>query len=75
MVFSTTYIVVYGRVTTIYPVQDQTALQDYRVMSLIQYAKKVEKSMFEMARSKVSVCVYKYVHMHDFVECINYTWP
>jgi len=45
------------RVTTIYPVQDQTALQDRRVMSLIQYAKKVEKSMFEVARSRVSVCV------------------
>jgi len=41
-------------VTTIYPVQDQNALQDRRVMSLIQYAKKVEKSMFEVARSRVS---------------------
>ncbi|XP_065886500.1 histone lysine acetyltransferase CREBBP-like isoform X3 [Dysidea avara] len=39
-------------VTTIYPVQDQTDLQDRRVMSLIQYAKRVEKSMFEVARSR-----------------------
>ena len=44
------------RVTTIYPVQDQSALQDRRVVSLIQYAKKVEKSMFEVAQSRVSVC-------------------
>ena len=44
------------RVTTIYPVQDQSALQDRRVISLIQYAKKVEKSMFEVARSRVSMC-------------------
>ena len=42
-----------SRVTTIYPVQDQNALQDRRVMSLIQYAKKVEKSMFEAARNRV----------------------
>ena len=40
-----------------YPVQDQNALQDLRVMSLIQYAKKVEKSMFEVARSRVSIYV------------------
>ena len=47
------------RVTIIYPatVQDQNALQDRRVMSLIQYAKKVEKSMFEVARSRVSALV------------------
>ena len=47
------------RVTIIYPatVQDQNALQDRRVMSLIQYAKKVEKSMFEVARSRVSTLV------------------
>ena len=45
------------RVTTIYPVQDQNALQDHRVMSLIQYARKVEKSMFEVAQSKVSALV------------------
>ena len=45
------------RVTTIYPVQDQNALQDRRVMSLIQYARKVEKSMFEVAQSKVSALV------------------
>ena len=37
------------RVTTIYPVQDQNALQDRRVMSIMRYAKKVEKSMFEVA--------------------------
>ena len=53
----TILIVLCYRVTTIYPVQDQTALQDRRVMSLIQYAKKVEKSMFEVARSRVSLCV------------------
>ena len=45
------------RVTTMYPVQDQNALQDRRVMSLTQYAKKVEKSMFEVARSRVSALV------------------
>ena len=46
--------------TTIYPVQDENALQDRRVLSLIQYAKRVEKSMFEVARSRVSV-IYMYV--------------
>ena len=46
------------RVTTIYPVQDQNALQDRRVMSLIQYAKKVEKSVFEEAQSRVSPFAY-----------------
>ena len=45
------------RVTTIYPVQDQNALQDRRVISLIRYAKKAEKSMFEVARSRVSALV------------------
>ena len=61
------------RVTTIYPVQDQNALQDRRVMSLIQYAKKVEKSMFEVARSRVSalVCCIVYhispVSNHDYL--------
>ena len=35
----------------IYPVQGPVALQDRRVTSLIQYAMKVEKSMFETATS------------------------
>ena len=52
------------RVTTIYPVQDQNALQDRRVMSLIQYAKKVEKSMFEVARSRVSLFSFHYRYMY-----------
>ena len=42
------------RVTTIYPIQNQKALQDRRVMSLIQYAKKKEKNFFEVAQSRVS---------------------
>ena len=45
------------RVTDIYPVRDLNALKDPRVMSLIQYARKVEKRMFEEARSKVSALV------------------
>ena len=39
-------------VETIYPIQNPTALQDQRVSSLIQYAMKVEKAMFEMATSR-----------------------
>jgi len=61
---TTEYDVVFGmscidcyvlyRVNAIYPVQNQAELQDPRVMSLIQYAKKVEKSIFEVARGRVS---------------------
>ena len=36
----------------IYPVSDPVALQDRRVTSLIQYAMKVEKAMFETATSR-----------------------
>ena len=39
-------------VEAIYPVQDPMALQDRRVASLIQYAMKVEKAMFETATSR-----------------------
>ncbi len=39
-------------VEAIYPVQDPVALQDRRVASLIQYAMKVEKAMFETATSR-----------------------
>ena len=39
-------------VEAIYPVQDPMALQDKRVASLIQYAMKVEKAMFETATSR-----------------------
>ena len=54
--------------TTIYPVQDHNALQDRRVMSLIQYAKKVEKSMFEVARSRVSAYMS---HCHQVIDNID----
>ena len=37
---------------TIFPIQNPHALQDQRVSSLIQYAMKVEKAMFEMATSR-----------------------
>ena len=40
------------RVETIFPIQNPHALQDQRVSSLIQYAMKVEKAMFEMATSR-----------------------
>ena len=36
-------------VETIFPIQNANALQDQRVSSLIQYAMKVEKAMFETA--------------------------
>ncbi len=39
-------------VEAIYPVQDPVALQDRRVASLIQYAMKVEKAIFETATSR-----------------------
>ena len=39
-------------VEAIYPVRDPMALQDRRVASLIQYAMKVEKTMFEAATSR-----------------------
>ncbi|CAI8019599.1 Protein cbp-1 [Geodia barretti] len=39
-------------VETIFPIQNPHALQDQRVSSLIQYAMKVEKAMFEMATSR-----------------------
>ena len=39
-------------VETIYPIQNPNALQDQRVSSLIQYAMKVEKAMFETASSR-----------------------
>ena len=38
-------------VEAIYPVQDPMALQDKRVASLVQYAMKVEKAMFEISTS------------------------
>ena len=40
------------RVETIFPIQNPHALQDQRVSSLIQYAMKVEKAMFETATSR-----------------------
>ena len=36
----------------IYPVSEPVALQDRQVTSLIQYAMKVEKAMFETATSR-----------------------
>ena len=39
-------------VEAIYPIQNPNALQDQRVSSLIQYAMKVEKAMFETASSR-----------------------
>lgn len=42
----------FNSVETIYPIQNPSALQDQRVSSLIQYAMKVEKAMFETASSR-----------------------
>ena len=55
----TVSIVLCYRVTTIYPVKD---LQD-PVLSFTQYAKKVEKSMFEVAQSRVSWYAFEYFFM------------
>ena len=39
-------------VEAIYPIQNPNALQDSRVNSIIQYAMKVEKTMFEVSSSR-----------------------